>query len=147
MFPHSILATPHSEAKHLNLGDDVLKPLEAEITKTVCDAIDARVKELMARVEEKKGRKHELETALRWAMESLFARIERGMTVEIRFIPPAESRETIEGGEIESVAPTVFEQLNNVSTELDFPALQGEPILRLPTREPNEAEKSRDTKK
>jgi hypothetical protein len=95
--------------------------------KSVKDKIDAsvteKIRELMAGKDSAEPRMKELEAHLGRALESLLARIERGMTVEVRYLPPAQ---TVPTGE------SSFATLDRIIPELVFPPVTSEPVLQLP---------------
>lgn len=112
-------------------GDKALLSMfDNSIKQTVDAAVEAKVKELVPSTGETDGRKKELETHLDHALHSLFARIERGMTIEIKFLPPP-VRDGADPSEAEAVAKS-FAQLAQLSPQLVFPPPAAEPILTLP---------------
>ena len=121
-----------AETKKLNMegGEEILGMFDDTIKKTVDAAIEAKSKELVeAMPKAKEGRARELETHMSYALESLFARIERGMTVEIRFLPPPTT--TSETGTDEASNAT-FAELGEISSNLVFPKMADQPVLALP---------------
>src|SRR5205823_5912829 len=81
-----------------------------------------------------KGRQHELRTGLEWALDSILTRVERGMTVEIRFLPPPEAAAgaTGEAGEAGDATGRAFETLKEIAPQLTFPPPEPVPIRPLP---------------
>jgi hypothetical protein len=128
----------HHQAKQLNLPTEVTAPLEAQIKKQIDDAVNEKATELIAQFNGDQERKNELGNGVRWALESILARVERGMTVELRFIPPpqpsAQAAEP-EKAAAEKTAAT-FNDLKQLAQELIFPAGQQNPVLDLPAPEP-----------
>lgn len=110
-------------------GKILLEMFDTNIKKTIDVAVEARVKELAPPTDGKDGRARELETHLNHALHSLFARIERGMTVEIRFLPPSVPSDSEASDE---ATTTLFGQLAEISPQLVFPPPAAEPILALP---------------
>lgn len=133
-------------------NDQLVKSFDDHIGKVVDDAIEKRVQELM---QNKAGpRDNELDDGLRWAMRYMMSRIERGMKVEIRLLPPA----TLQPAEGETdVVPdpkadetkAAFEKLEEIRQELLFSDVSsGEPVLRLePPSLPELQDKPRGKKK
>jgi hypothetical protein len=105
---------------------------DMNIKKTIEAAVEAKVKELVPSTNAKDGRARELDTQLNMALQSLFARIERGMTVEIRFLPPNTTSETGGPAEPASASAVPFTQFAEVVPRLVFPPPAADPILSLP---------------
>jgi hypothetical protein len=93
---------------------------------------------VLASVADKNGRKYEQREDIKWALESILARVERGMTVEIRLIPPTPT--AAHEGEAPSV-PKEFQELQELVPKLTFPRIEGAPVLRLPPSEPTKESK------
>ncbi|QKD02213.1 hypothetical protein [Mesorhizobium loti] len=108
--------------------DPIAELFDAKINKVVGASIDAKVQEILDKVDGRDGRKHEQATDLKWALESILARVERGMTVEIRLLPPAIS----DGGDDAAAAKIQFDDLKQVADQLVFPKMAGDPVLALP---------------
>ena len=123
-----------AQTRKLNIEGDkaILDMFDLSITKTIDAAVEAKVKELVPPTDGKDGRARELDTHLNRALHSLFARIERGMTVEIRFLlPPVRSEAVgLEAPGETTAAP--FAQLAEISSQLVFPPPAAEPVLALP---------------
>ncbi|TGV61534.1 hypothetical protein EN784_03910 [bacterium M00.F.Ca.ET.141.01.1.1] len=115
-------------------NDPIVELFDAKIKQVVDASVEAKVQEILKDVDGKSGRKHEQASDMKWALDSIFARVERGMTVEIRLLPPA-----IPDGEDGAAAANIqFENLKKVADDLIFPPIAGTPVLALP---PVEAEK------
>ena len=115
-------------------NDAALKPFDDHITKVVNDAFDQKVRELLP----SKGteRDHEVEEGLRWAMRYMMSRFERGMKVEVRFLPPLKSEDGSETPGAADREPgdskAVYDQLAAVQQDLLFNVVnKGEPVLAL----------------
>jgi hypothetical protein len=122
-----------ARTRKLNIEGDaaIVEMFDLSIKKTIDAAVDAKVKELAPPTDGKDGRARELETHLNYALHSLFARIERGMTVEIRFLPPpAPADSAAVASPPDEAAP--FTQLSEISPQLIFPRPAVEPVLALP---------------
>lgn len=107
-----------------------------KIRKTIEDAIEAKSKELVEDADGKAGRKKEQRTDIAWALKSIFARVERGMTVEIRFLPPPKPV-VAEPGDDESQVQAAFKTLGEIAPQLLFPTPDPSPVLALPPTEPD----------
>jgi hypothetical protein len=90
--------------------------------------VTAEAARLVAEGQVSGERKNEVHTFLEKSLEALLARIERGMTVEIRLLPPPKE-EGNEGAEVTAVA---FQHLAEIQKQLAFPAPSGEPVLQIP---------------
>lgn len=110
----------------------ILGMFDASIKQTIDTAVEAKVREIAPPTDEKDGRARELDTHLRQALHSLFARIERGMTVEIRFLPPPAPGDSATSEAPAEGAATFFVQLAEISPQLIFPPPATDPILALP---------------
>ncbi len=116
-------------------GDKALLELfDASIKQTIEAAVEAKVKEVAPSADAADGRARELDIHLRHALDSLFARIERGMTVEIRFIPPPASSDDLNPEVAAQGAAEGFAQLAEISPQLVFPSPAASPVLTLPHR-------------
>jgi hypothetical protein len=100
----------------------------SKIDQAVDEAIDQKVAELLGNRVTEVGRAQEQKTDLTWACKALVARIERGMTVEIKFLPPEPL--TKENEENETLKP--FRQLDAIRDKLAFPEPDKTPVIALP---------------
>jgi hypothetical protein len=96
-------------------------------------AVEEKLEQLIE-TKDKAGRHYEQRNDLKWALESILGRVERGMTVEVRFLPPPNPAE----GELAPATATAFADMKQVATQLKFPAPEPLPVLRLPA-EPTSA--------
>jgi hypothetical protein len=103
---------------------------ETKVETVIRDAIETKVDELIPKAAEA-GRLYELRVELAWALESILSRIERGMTAEIRFIPPSKSKDAAE--------EEYSQALQELAPRMSFPTPDPSPILRLPPTEPPSA--------
>jgi hypothetical protein len=53
------------------------------------------------------------------------------MTVEIRFLPPSRNPDTPDEEKVTAAQDAAFQELQEIAQQLEFPALQGEPLLAL----------------
>lgn len=103
--------------------------IDAQIEKSVRE----KVSELVPAATTTPGRPHELAVQAEWALRTILTRVERGMTVEIRFLAPPTSEED---GAQESAARQPFETMEKLASQLKFPGAQSDPVLQLPPPEP-----------
>jgi len=113
--------------------DDIKEMFDDKIQKTIDIAIEGKVDELLGSADGNPGRPHEQRTDLTWALESLMALIERGLKVEIRFLPP--QPEPAEEGEEAEIAPE-FQTLSHLAQQLVFRIERDRPVTELPPPEP-----------
>lgn len=121
-----------AQIKHFTkneIGDFYDKKIKEVIDKS----IEEKVKEILEASSSEDGRKNELEKALKDAIKSLFARIERGMTIELRMLPLEESEDTED--ESENIVEENFsalKSLQDLQVTLKFPEPNANPILQIP---------------
>jgi hypothetical protein len=110
------------------------------IQETVETSVRQEAERLAAESGADEGRKNELANHLGVALQGMLARIERGMTVEIRFLPPTRaSEEEADGRE---GAPSNVAELRKLQQQLVFPAPSETPLLKL-TKQPEETPKGK----
>jgi hypothetical protein len=108
--------------------DTVLAGFDAKIKEIIDDSIKSHAKELVS-PEEVPGRQHEQVTDIEYALRALVARIERGMTVELRFLPsPAAPADVQEA----------YKDIAQIMPALTFPQPSAEPTILL--EGPNDAD-------
>jgi hypothetical protein len=120
-----------AETKKLGI-ESALKSFDDRIDAVIKEGIEKRTTELISNFTGDAGRKNELENHLIWAMRSLLARIERGMTIEIRVTPN-------EPDSVSSVSMGMDVSLQNIdriSRTLRFQPPPENPVLELPPAEP-----------
>ena len=120
------------KAKNAGFEEDELKIFEDKVDKLVAESIDERIEQIVG--ERKDARANELRNGLSYAHRALLARIERGMTVEVRFLPPqvADSEEEQPG---ETEVQETYTALAAYAQAMEFPEITEEPILKLPRYE------------
>lgn len=118
----------HTEKELQALFDDKINEKFAEASKS-------EVLRLLGPEEQQAGRRTELRGLLKWALESLIARVERGIQIEIRSVAPVASAEEQPDPKVQQA----FEQLDVVKKELAYPEMEGQPVLKLPPSEPPES--------
>jgi hypothetical protein len=120
--------------KNETFSDDEIKDFfDSKIEKTIEAAVAEKVAELMKDTKDKPGRTKEQEIDLTWALKSLLARIERGMTVEIRYLAPP-PKPAVEGQPAEENRG--FADIEKIVPQLVFPPRESSPVLELPPPEP-----------
>ncbi len=128
-----------AKARTVGFSDDELKVFEEKAEKLIERLIEERVAELIPE-DAKAGRQQELKNGLIWAHRSLLARIERGMTIDIRYLPPPELQvdegEEIEGQDDEAAQRNAFDQLAKLAPQIEYPKPTGEALLKLPNADP-----------
>lgn len=99
-----------------------------KIRKEIDSAVSKKVKELVTSVDET-GRRNELSNALARHLQELLGRIERGMTVEVRFI------EHQEQGELDEEQEQARSDINELASALKFPPASPSPVLQITRHE------------
>lgn len=119
----------------LELPEEKLKLFEEEIDRKIYASINERVDEILDGRKDDPGRINELRNGLLWGHKSLLARLERGMRIELNFIPPPqpESEQTSEN----------FTRLAESAKRLSYPEPTGRPVTDLPPPVPPEAKEGR----
>jgi len=119
-------------AEMSNLKSFSVKEIEAifnpKIEKQVALSIDEKVAELTA-VYADSGRKNEIQNGLRPALRQFLARIERGLTVDVRYLPPPGAKD--EAIELSEEKEAKRAEIRAVASKLIFPPSVGEPILQI----------------
>lgn len=115
--------------------DPIEKLFDDKIRREVENAVSAKTAEIVEGIQGDEGRKNEQETHIKWALESIISRVERGMVVEIRLLPPP-APEAAEGEEQPPPSP-VFDDLGRIAGQLVFPKTEGTPVLQIPPSEPD----------
>lgn len=103
---------------------------DTRIKEILDNAVREKVDELLAGSPLKDHRKNELKSELSWSLESMFARIERGMKVEIRT-----SIESLpdESPDEDRQVNDALEEVRTIGLGLSFPKISSDPILSLPS--------------
>ena len=107
--------------------EEVEAIFEPKITAEIAAKTELKVKELIDNGAAPKDREGELAGRLTWALETLLAKTERGMTIEVRPPPPpiAENEEANEGADKD----TTRQELLDIQKQLVFPEASQDPIL------------------
>ena len=110
-----------------------LKVFDDKIKKTIEAETEKKVEELLAIAKDKASRTtNEKRTHLTWTLEALLALVERGLKVEVRLLLPPPPEDAEEGQKTK--VPSEFKQVEEIIPQLVFPHMEGEPILKLPSR-------------
>ena len=120
-----------TQKNNLFVEDEIKAFFDSKIESMIKKAVEDKVQEIVSNLSGT-PRLNEQRNDLRWALESLLARIERGMTVEVRVLPPKES----DGGP----QAKAFADIKQAIPQLVFPTPETTPVLRLPPAEPPKAE-------
>lgn len=110
----------------------VVEKIEAQVYTKIEDCVEDKVESMLEGYTGDLGRRRELEQGLSIALSQMLARIERGMTVEIRFIPPPPDASAPEQGQ-EPTNKQAFDELEQIAKSLEFPQVRGAPVLQLTT--------------
>jgi hypothetical protein len=124
------------QAKALDIDPAKTAIFDGEIEERVKKRVDEKVQSMLANYKGDPARRAELNNSLHLALEQLLQRVERGMTVEIKLIPPAKPKaESAESAEATERAQA-FSDLAAIAKDLEFPQIQGQPALQLTTDDP-----------
>lgn len=108
-------------------ADEIEAIFGAKIQGQIDSAVDEKIGQLLIKVEDL-ARRNELENGIRPALKQFLARIERGMTVEIRYLPTyQEDLDEISAEDREKKQ----EEVRMVASTLVFPEPVGEPVLKI----------------
>lgn len=99
--------------------------IEQEISKSISQKVTEITKGL-----KDPGRKNELKNGLSITLRQFLARVERGLTVDIRYLPPPIETTDGEASEDSRVSARRNE-MEQLATRLDFKKPEGDPILML----------------
>jgi hypothetical protein len=124
-------------------GGQIEKMFDDTIKQEVEKAVQEHTAEIMKGIKGRKGRENEQETHIKWALESIISRVERGMTVEIRMLPPPKAK--VAEGEDPPPPPPVFDDLGRIASQLVFPKMEGEPLLTLPPYDPKPTKRGKQS--
>ena len=118
-------------ARKADIPDEVVKQLE----KTIHDKVEVHLQQKMQEMFENftggETRKNELEKPLRFALEQLLHRIERGMIIEIHSSPP--EIDPANEGQAATKLQSDFRKLDELAKSISYPQIEGDPVLQLTT--------------
>lgn len=119
-----------------SVSPEIVTAIEGQIAAKIDEAVKQKALEMLFQYKGDMGRRNELQTSLNSALEQMLQRVERGMTVEIRLIPPP-AQQTLAGDAHQAETREKFDELAAISKSLEFPQVQGAPALQLTTDEPH----------
>lgn len=102
---------------------DMVQQWDERIASIIDKAIEQHSKELVNPPAEP-GRPHEQVNEIAYALRGILARVERGMTVELKFLPPPVQID-------DDVNTQAFEELEQIVPSLAFPAASPAPVIAL----------------
>ena len=116
---------------------EIKEIFDKKITKTIESAIQEKVAELLEKSPMDELRKKEQQKGTSDALRSLLARVERGMTVEIRMLPHSIVQDGSDVNEVKDESQEMT-KLRDLRTELTFPTASENPVLPLPSPDPSD---------
>lgn len=102
------------------------------IKEIINKSIDDKANELLGERSGDRHRTEELGIHIKYALKSILARVERGMTVEIKFLPPTIQETQGDSTEDTQLEPEEFLSLREIAPRLSFPMPDPLPITTLP---------------
>lgn len=125
-----------AEIEKLNISNasEVTNALDKNIDNEIKRSRELEVNSRIEGLEEAVGRKQEQRAGLEWALDSILARVERGMRVEIKFLPP-EKLDT-KDEDSEQKRDSTYSEIQAIIPKLVFPSIATNPVLSLPPPEP-----------
>ncbi|MEM9843975.1 MAG: hypothetical protein AAF965_04190, partial [Pseudomonadota bacterium] len=113
--------------------EEVEEIFDSKIQNQIDQAVEAKVQEILKEGNPPEKRLGDLQAGLKWFLESLLAKMERGMTVELRLSPPPEPEVDGDGKEqAEGQASADYEELVSAQREMVFPKASEDPVLSIP---------------
>jgi hypothetical protein len=109
--------------------EEVQEIFDKKIKMEIDLAIEEQVSSMIANSKAQARQLEEMRSWLDWVLRSFLSRIERGMTVEIRFSEPPQQK----GDEKSAKTHAAFEELKAEAQRLRFPPAQQSPVLELPS--------------
>ncbi|WP_155986404.1 hypothetical protein [Novosphingobium resinovorum] len=109
--------------------DEVEKIFGPKIEAQIKSAIEDKSAELASSVKPA-ARKNEISNGLNLSLREFLARVERGLTVDIRYLPPPQTADDADG-DLASKTEDRLQEIQAVASALEFRRPAGEPILRL----------------
>jgi hypothetical protein len=122
----------HSEMERLGVPEDISEKTKAHANTRMGEEIEKFTVEIMEEyksVPHPGGRQHELRNAVKFSLNMVANRIDRGFNIEVRIEPPkALSTKTGDDGEVQKAVQTI----QAASVNMQYMKLEGPPILTLP---------------
>jgi hypothetical protein len=124
----------HGALKEIGLPDKSLKGVIDYASSIMKEKIEEIVAELLEKYykQDDGGRRNELATELRFALNKIASRIDKGYSVEVRVNPVPEGEEDESKRKAASKESEHIKSIQSVSKNLEFIKLEGESILSLP---------------
>lgn len=110
--------------------EEVEQIFDSKIKQEIEAEVEKKVDEIIAEGKAPQARHGELKGQLTWALNSLLAKMERGLTIELRIAPPIETED--DEGEAETEGKAIRQELVEIQEELVFPAPSENPVLEIP---------------
>jgi hypothetical protein len=114
---------------------------DKKIISMIETAVIEKTEDLAKQIVYKSERDFEQRHQLKVSLESLLERIERGLTVEIRFLPPPTRTDADGAAPAETAA---FDSLSKIVPQLVFPRTAENPVLQLSHAEQKLAPETQD---
>lgn len=112
---------------------EIKKIFDTKIQEQIDTSVDEKIASMLENNRLHKTRRPELEVQLKWVLESLLAKMERGFTVELRLPPPPEELEDRdESGEHSDSEAQNHNDLVEIQKQLVFPSPNANPVLEIP---------------
>ncbi len=131
----------YDQGKALNIPEEQLTAIEGNLKRTIEAAFETHTKQLIETYrpndQNEPGRHHELANAITRSQRLLMTRIEQGMQIDIRYLPPPEPPEGQTGAE-RAQEEAIAAQIAVISRQLKFPKPTGEPLLQLVLQQDDE---------
>ncbi|WP_282091223.1 hypothetical protein [Epibacterium ulvae] len=105
---------------------------DKKIEKTIKLEVEKKVASLLKEGKATKAQQGELKGQLTWALNSLLAKMERGLTIELRIAPPSETEEDDADETVDESEDEIYDQLLETQNQLIFPEPSDDPILGIP---------------
>ncbi len=113
-------------------AEEVQEIFDSKIKKEIDAAVETKVNQLLEQGNAKDAQKGELVGQLSWALNVLLAKIERGMTVELKIAPPPPTTDGEENDEEDVNSDETNEALIEIQSELIFPSANENPVMEIP---------------
>ncbi len=133
----------HGELKNQGVPNKELKGVLNHANNMMKEEIEKLIPELLDKYYDNKdkARRNELTTELRFSLNKIAKRIDKGYSVEVRVQPLSEKEQAAGKGEQASKDAEHIQVILAASKNLEFLRLEGEPILTLPESQDSAEEK------
>ncbi len=135
----------HNDLKKSEIPKKTLKDVDDHANSIMNEGIKELISKLIKQFYKKTddGRENELTTELRFTLNKIAGRIDRGYNIEIR-IKPVQENETEDTDEVLSHAAQYIQTIKSAKQNMQFIKEEGEPILNLPESKSNIEEKKNE---